>query len=531
MFNKNFYPTPENLIIKMLSGIKWDKIQTILEPSAGKGDIVDVIVDRLISRHYNYSNKNQEKELIDCIELEPELIATLKGKGYKVVYNDFLTFNTQKQYDLIIMNPPFDNGAKHLLKALDMQRDGGSIVCLLNAETLKNPYSNDRKVLTQKLEEYNANIEYIDNSFLSAERKTDVEVALIKVFIPQKKEESKIYEDLRKVETQVEYTYQSAELTKFAKDNEYLERAVEQFNIEVKMGIALIKEYERMKPYLLNDLKEDKWARSIITLKIDNDNATINGYIKQVRYKYWSALFADEKFIGNLTSNLVSQLNKMLDKLKEYDFSIYNIMTIQEDLIKNTIQGVENTIMDLFNEFSIKYAYYGETSKNIHYYNGWCTNNAFKINNKVIIPLSAYVSIWGRMQYRYDITRKFIDIVKTFDYLSGETTSPETIRSILEKAENDEQIKDIDLKYFYVTFYKKGTCHITFKDLELLKKFNIFGSSKKGWLPPNFGKKSYKEMGVEEQKVVNSFCGQEEYADILNNKNYYLQKEIKLING
>ena len=35
-----FYPTPENLIEKMLSGIDWNYIHTILEPSAGKGDIL-----------------------------------------------------------------------------------------------------------------------------------------------------------------------------------------------------------------------------------------------------------------------------------------------------------------------------------------------------------------------------------------------------------------------------------------------------------------------------------------------------------
>ena len=40
-----FYPTPADLVEKMLQGIDWDFIHTILEPSAGKGDILRVRKD------------------------------------------------------------------------------------------------------------------------------------------------------------------------------------------------------------------------------------------------------------------------------------------------------------------------------------------------------------------------------------------------------------------------------------------------------------------------------------------------------
>ena len=73
-----------------------------------------------------------------------------------------------------------------------------------------------------------------------------------------------------------------------------------------------------------------------------------------------------------------------------------------------------------------------------------------------------------------------------------------------------------------MTFYKKGTCHITFNNEELLKKFNIFGSQHKGWLPPSYGKKVYKDMTQEEKAVVNEFEGEKEYQKVMNNKGYYL---------
>ena len=43
---KDFYPTPYNLIEKMLSTVNFYMIKSILEPSAGKGDIVDAIRKR-----------------------------------------------------------------------------------------------------------------------------------------------------------------------------------------------------------------------------------------------------------------------------------------------------------------------------------------------------------------------------------------------------------------------------------------------------------------------------------------------------
>ena len=73
-----------------------------------------------------------------------------------------------------------------------------------------------------------------------------------------------------------------------------------------------------------------------------------------------------------------------------------------------------------------------------------------------------------------------------------------------------------------MTFYKKGTCHIEFTDLELLKKLNIFGSQRKGWLPPAYGKKSYRDMTTEEKTVIDEFEGRASYEDTYANTDKYL---------
>lgn len=71
-------------------------------------------------------------------------------------------------------------------------------------------------------------------------------------------------------------------------------------------------------------------------------------------------------------------------------------------------------------------------------------------------------------------------------------------------------------------FFKKGTCHIWFNDQELLDKFNIFGSQRKGWLPPSYGHKQYEEMSQEERQTVDNFQGKTEYERVMRNKAFYL---------
>ena len=528
--NRDFYPTPQNLIDKMLCDIDFSMIKSILEPSAGNGNIVEVLKkkEETYNKYYGYK---EYKFDIDCIEIDQNLQHILKGKDYRVVPNDFLTYETWKEYDAIIMNPPFSNGCKHLLKALEMQsRNGGIVICLLNAETLKNPCTKERLDLQRKLTEYNAKVEFIQDAFLEAERKTGVEIALVKVQLPEVKRESFIIEGLRK--TQAKREFEETENSQLI-DSDFFKGIVNQYQLEVEAGIKLIKEYYAMQPFILSQFgKDEKTGETIqkggciISMKVSKDGLSVNEYIKAVRGKYWTALFKNEKFIGQLTNNLKQDFYNKVEELSNYDFSLYNIYQLKVDIQKKVVSGIEKTIIALFDELSNQYSYLDETSKNIHYYNGWKTNQSWIINKKVVIPLNGYHDLsfsWGGFRpTRGDVTRKLQDIEKCFNYLDGGLTEAVDLEESLKFAEEFGETKNIQLKYFTVTFYKKGTCHITFNNDELLKKFNIFGSQHKGWLPPSYGKKAYKDMTAEEKAIVNEFEGEKEYNKVISNKEYYL---------
>ncbi len=529
-----FYPTPMPLIRKMIDHIDFRTIGTALEPSAGKGDIAEVIHQRMkdAQGHRRYGYNQEEKQYdIDTIEIEENLRHILRGKGLRVVHDDFLTYETHKQYDLIVMNPPFSAGDKHLMKAIGMINAGGQIVCILNAETLRNRHSNLRKILQNHLKLTGAEVIFLEDTFTEAERKTDVEIALVKITVPEREEESLILDQLDQAQAGTTSTMEEGH---HVIDKDPMQAIITRYKYEAAAGTKLINEYFAMLPYMLKSMK-DEFNSPILSLQVNeygnhkegNKKETINRYMTNLRYKYWEALFKTDTFVNLLTSNMRDEFNSKINQLAHLEFSMFNIMEVKNQITQQMTKSVEETILSLFDELSCKH-HYDHYSQNIHLYNGWRTNKAYKINKKVIIPLSAR-DIWGSTMQPTKATAKLMDIEKVFNYLDAGRTDHHDLRTALEEAEKKSKSKKIELKYFTVTFYKKGTTHIEFKDLELLKKFNLFGSQRKGWLPPNYGKATYSQMTPEEKKTVEEFEGQKEYNKTLKNKDYYLVQKSDLL--
>lgn len=117
-----------------------------------------------------------------------------------------------------------------------------------------------------------------------------------------------------------------------------------------------------------------------------------------------------------------------------------------------------------------------------------------------------------------------------FGYLdTGITDCWETVENVMAKAQNEGQSQNIEFKYFTVTFYKKGTAHIVFKDMELLKRFNIFAGQHEGGLPPSYGKKPYSEMTKQEKAVIDEFQGEADYNEVYKNADNYIITSKELL--
>lgn len=562
-----FYPTPPSVARKMLADLDFRMIQTVLEPSAGKGDLI-----MMMAREYSRYGSNRHNLDVDCCEIDPYLRSILKynfseekrrelidrdgrwsgdanaldSVNAHIVHDDFLTYRTYKHYDLILMNPPFATGAKHLIRAIEMQKDGGAIVCLLNAETIRNPYTAERMMLADLLKKYGAEIRYIEDAFSGdAERKASVDVAIVRLhFIPER-EESTIWERMKKaVDEDVDAP--DAELHALV-PGDYIEQAITLYRTEVAATMAFVREYKALIPYMSRTLNaKDRFdSAPILTLTVTDDNYVrgfdYQKYMRTVRLKYWRALFENKKFIGRLTSELQKQYREQTERMADYEFSAFNIKQIALEMNASLTQGVEKAIIDLFDKLTVEHSWYPECAANRHYYNGWATNKAHKIGKKCIIPTHGMFSAYSWSKETFDVStayRVISDIEKAFNYLDGGRTDDIDLDARLHTANAQGQTRNIECKYFKIDLYKKGTTHIKFLPaaMPLVDRLNIYASQKKGWLPPRYGKAAYGQMTTEEKAVVDSFhgdgsaeSGAKTYATILSQAAYYLADPMQSV--
>lgn len=551
--NEEFYPTPISVLDMMFSkfksnckqkGMTWEYQRfDVLEPSAGKGNILDYYKDKVADCYC---------PAVDAIESDQNLRLILKGnENCNLIWDNFLTFRTEKHYDLIVMNPPFSNGAKHLLKAIELAENNGGdtiIMCLLNAETLLNPYTNERKALSVKLSKLHADIEIIEGAFAEAERSTDVKVAFVFLDVPKKLNSSMF---LDKLERAKEYEgTETPEPTEIVTAENYIEQMIAFYDREVDLCSAFLNEYFSIVPFIrtvmakdfepsedyYNGLKEkagtfNKYEYDetpVLRVKVGKHDVEkykdINKAIEMIRYKYWDYLFHNEEFTKLLTSDMRQELYNTVSKMKVYDFNAHNIKVVQEQFITDLLNNLEETIIRLFEELTCKHTYF-EGSDNIHYYNGWKSNKAHKLNKKVVIPMYGVFNEWEYSSefFRcYELTHKIEDIEKVFNYLSDGTTAGQSVDTVVYWADKQHKNRNLHFKYFDANIFKKGTCHLKFTDEAVVDALNIYVGKHKGWLPPSYGKVKYDDMTAEEQAVVDDFQGREEYEKVLANPDKYL---------
>ena len=305
-----------------------------------------------------------------------------------------------------------------------------------------------------------------------------------------------------------------------------IQMIVNRYRTEVEAGIELIRTYRRMLPYLQRDMNEKGYPIIYLT-NGDHRETTVNGYVKAVRLKYWSALLKNEKFVGKLTSKLQAKYRERVNSYADYDFSEFNIFSLLSEMNAEIKVGIEDEIGKMYDRLTAEHSYYPECSKNKHLYDGWKTNLAWKIEKKCILPCYGVYDSWDGKPRVYEAYNVLSDIERILNFFDGNLTADVDLSNTIKQYFEQGVTKNIKCKFFDVTFYKKGTVHIVFSCPELIDRFNIYAAQRRGWLPPSYGKKQYADMSAEEQAVVDSFQGAAAYAKVLQNPGYYLAAPVK----
>lgn len=166
-----FFPTPPAVIRRILELADIQSNHSVLEPSCGKGDLIDAL-------------KNQHPSAtLHAIELNLTLSDVLSAKRHDVEFGDFLEHN--RDYDRIVMNPPFENGAdiQHIQHAYSLLKPGGRVVSVV----CEGPFfrTDAKSVSFRKwLDDQDAKVERLpDDAFQGAEvfRETSVRTRLVTI--------------------------------------------------------------------------------------------------------------------------------------------------------------------------------------------------------------------------------------------------------------------------------------------------------------------------------------------------------------
>ncbi|SFL99856.1 Methyltransferase domain-containing protein [Bradyrhizobium sp. NFR13] len=114
-----YYPTPEATVERVLSDIYGLAGKRVLEPSCGDGRFMDAL--------------RKAKAKPYGIEVDVSRAALCRAKGHNVLTANFLETVPTRDFDFVVMNPPFygKHYAKHVRHAFDFLKPEGTLVAIL----------------------------------------------------------------------------------------------------------------------------------------------------------------------------------------------------------------------------------------------------------------------------------------------------------------------------------------------------------------------------------------------------------------
>jgi hypothetical protein len=524
--NPDFFPTSRQIARRMLARITNKDAKYFLEPSAGKGDIADVIkkpytVDEFEAEHpelfeddngkrshrrgydgYRWSSEKRRAH-VDVVENYPALIQVLRGKEYDVVGYDWLTYEGVSYYDAIVMNPPFSEGVKHLLKAWAFLHHG-EIVCLLNEETINNPYTEERKRLAQIVQQF-GDVEYLGECFSTAEHKTNVNVAMVYLKKTAQDDAPDLWAKETTQETHYGVDYDGDVKMLAIRDN--LGNMEHWFNMANEHWIKGIAHIRKAKLYMDQNKIGDSTGSSheddfgkILEMALSNVHTCRAEYLRRHRKLAWTSVFKQMEFNRWLDSKQQDRFLRDVQRDSTIPFTAENIQSTLENVFLSRKKLFEESVANVFDELCSHAVDNGsgpvmpERLKN-HWNRGegWKTNDNYKVNQKLIFPRGVEYSYSGfHTPWSGDARTIYSDLDRILCVLDGQPFDKcYTVGQALDRkcsmvgSRTNSGGWTFESEYFEGRFFKKGTVHLKWKRESLWEAFNKTAAAGKKWLGEN----------------------------------------------
>ncbi len=493
----DFYPTPREVVEKMIFGEDLEG-KVILEPSAGKGDLINVI------------REQAPKEILGC-EINEDLRLILKDKC-NLIGTDFLKVRKEdiSHVDYIIMNPPFSADEKHILHAWEIAPAGCKIIALCNHNTIyrwrsinddPSRYTEEQKRLQQLVEDH-GKWDDLGECFAQAERTTRVQVALIKMQKNgggyEQEFEGFFMEEDENIEGGngiVSYHFLRDLVSRYVSSVKLYD---EQLEIGVKMKELTGETFFR---YSWDYLR----TNDVFSISEEDKTRKRKDFKIALQKGAWEYIFKEMKMEKYSTRGLKYDMNRFLNQQQEIPFTMRNIYKMIEIVIGTTAQRMDKAIVEVFDRLT------EASHENRYHVEGWKTNSHYMVNEKFIFPNGACknhswreqncVRLYGSEMETLRDTEKALCYILGIDY--------NTISGI----GNWDEVPAgqwIGTHFFQFKAYKKGTIHCIFRDQDVWHQFNARVAKLK-----NFPLYEYKKTKTTDK------------ADVETVKNYRPNESVK----
>jgi len=455
--NKDFYPTPDHVIKWMAEDLDL-KNKTILDPSAGSGNILD------------YCAKHTD-DLI-AIEIEEAMCSILRDKGYRTFNRDFLTVssNAFAALDIIIMNPPFSRDVDHILHAWEIAPDGCKVVALCNSETLRNPLYQKRQELLDLISNHGS-YEELGNVFSDSDRPTDVEVSLIRLSKPDLEE--------------MDYSMFFMEEEREEQGKEGI-MTYKEVRAAVNNYVGCLKEFDVIEQSLekINRMV-DQAGVSKLTCSYGDKNGfvTKEDFAKELQRKSWRNMIHSFGLDRYFTTKVQQKLDKFISSQEQIPFTMKNIYIMLDSIFQTREQNLNEALVEAVDHFT-KY-----TDRNRYSLPGWKTNLGHMLGKKFIVNGAIsdyYIGIrYGSLagDNLNDLLKvlcsvsgiNYDHVMKPYDWVNRDMETNKWYDLCMIKEEEvgykRKVIKGEPVLFRY-KFYKKGTLHVEFTDLKAWEALN-----------------------------------------------------------
>ena len=441
IFNNNFYPTSRE-VYNMMDVDCYGK--TVYDPSAGSGNLLKFMAQDGASK-------------ILAGEKSDQLVRIINSLDYcQVISRDFLDVVAEQisHIDSIVMNPPFSDQCNHVIHAWEIAPEGCEIITLVNYDSYQNAYGSRSRELQKIVESYGY-CEVLGEVFRVAERTTNVNVGLMKLYKPvvsDKKKFDGFYLDCE--DTQEYGLINSTELHQIVG---WYKGAIENID-EIFTLIKKTRAYS-------SKFGMDKVG---VSMSYNNNASTKEEFAIELQKRAWSKVIEMMNLSKYVSSSVMKDVNRFCERQKNIPFTVRNVKRMIEIIFQTREETYKKSLIDSIDYFT-RY-----THKNRYSVPGWKTNQGHLLNKKFIVNYMVEPKFNSKMGLMHnsgyqrldDLTKSICSVIgKDYDDIGS-----------LQSFFWDNDIKPSKkYKWGFVEFkcYLKGTVHFRFlceKEWELVNK-------------------------------------------------------------